>query len=166
MNIVSTPIPGFVRSPFCVQTYEWLARRDGVEICPEHGMPLPKWGPVLLVSDVLEAWFPDPTWDDASDDLVYVVAAMWTDLAALESIAREVAAFRRWLAAEGLGSSARIDAIEALVEAAPSPSSPARGVRSTPTVAVAPPSSPRLHVPRRERRAAARAERKRLRRSA
>jgi hypothetical protein len=165
MNIISTPFPGAVRSRFCVQTYEWLARRDGVEVDPERGMPLPKWGPVILISDVLEATYQDPCWDCANDDLVYWVAATWTDLAALESIAREVTAFRRWLAAEGLCSDEGVDAIEALVDAAPA----LRARRANPTTASGLPSAasaPRPHVPRRERRAAERAERKRRRREA
>lgn len=160
MHMVSIPIPGAVRSPFCSRTYELLGRRDPSHaVSPIDGVAPSSWAPILMVSDVLEAVMPRPSWDGANEELVDMACAMFGLLSELETIASEVAAFRRWLAAEGLGSEQGIDALEAMV-------APATRRVGGSMLEGRLREALRLQGPSRERRLAARRDRKRRRRNA
>lgn len=149
-------------SSFCFRTFQLLQRRDPRHAdVPYEATPPEGWGPVLFVAEVLEQTLRRPSWDLADAELVLTGAAAFGGFAVLDAIARETVAFRRWLHAEGLGSDVGIASLDELAARAPAMMAYAEELRGKAVVVERLPLAPR-----RERRVAARAERKRQRRSA
>jgi hypothetical protein len=119
------------------------------------------WSAVLFVAEVLERASRSPSWDLADADLVFSGTVALGRLPTLDSIARETAAFRRWLHREGLGSDVGIASLDELADQAAATLASMEDLRSKVVIV----ERPQL-APRHERRAAERAERKRRRREA
>jgi hypothetical protein len=119
------------------------------------------WNAVLFVAEVLERASRSPSWDLADADLVFSGTVALGRLPMLDSIARETAAFRRWLHREGLGSDVGIASLDELADQAAATLASMEDLRRKVVIV----ERPQL-APRHERRAAERAERKRRRREA
>lgn len=119
------------------------------------------WSAVLFVAEVLERASRSPSWDLADADLVFSGTVVLGRLPTLESIARETAAFRRWLHREGLGSDVGIASLDELADQAAATLASMEDLRRKVVIV----ERPQL-APRHERRAAERAERKQRRREA